>query len=153
MVLLLAHAVVRLSPRAIDVVAADLGVFEWLALVGFVGFMAYTEGYRAFQRAFSPRVVARAACLAERPVWWHALLAPLFCMGFFHATRKRVVVTWILTAAIVLLVVLVRQLPMPWRGFVDAGVVVALTWGTLAILVFAVRALLGLRPNTSPDLP
>lgn len=153
MVLLLTHAVVRLSPRALEVVRADLGLFEWAALVAFVGSIAYTEGYRAFQRAFSPRVVARAACLAQRPVWWHAILAPAFCMGFFHATRKRVVVTWILTAAIVLLIVLVRQLPMPWRGFVDAGVVVALTWGVLAILVFAARALLGRRPATSPDLP
>ena len=56
-------------------------------------------------------------------------------------------VTWILTAAIVLLVVLVRQLPMPWRGFVDAGVVVALTWGTLAILVFAAARSAGASPE------
>ena len=152
-VALLAQAVMRLSPRAIEVLQSDLSVAQWVMLIGCIGFFAYTEGYKAFQKAFSPRVVARAVHLASRPVWWHVVLAPAFCMGFFHATRKRIIVSWILTAAIVLLILLVRLMPMPWRGFVDAGVVVALSWGLVAILWFAARAAFGHPPSKSPDLP
>ena len=152
-VFLLANAVARLAPRALESIRSDLGVVEWIALIACVVGLAYTEGYKAFQKAFSPRVVARAVQLSRRPVWWHALLAPAFCMGFFYATRKRMIVTWVLTLSIIALILLVRLLPMPWRGFVDAGVVVALSWGIAAILFFAARAALGIVPTVDPDLP
>ena len=152
-VLLLGNAVYRLAPRALEATRADLSTFEWVAFAAIVGFLAYTEGYKAFQLAFSPRVVARATYLARHPVWWHVVLAPAFCMGYFHARRKRMLVTWILTAGIIALIVLVRRLPMPWRGFIDAGVVIALSWGMLAILYFAFRALMGVPPPVPPDLP
>jgi hypothetical protein len=54
---------------------------------------------------------------------------------------------------IVALVLLVRQLPQPWRGIVDAGVVVGLTWGALAITYFTVRALQGAAMPVPPDVP
>ncbi len=151
--LLLFNAVFRLSDLAVAPIRQGLSPAGWGIYLSLVFFLAYTEGYRAFQLGFSPRVVARAVHLARRPVWWHALLAPAYCMGFFHATRKRKLVAWGLTAGVIGLIVLVRALPDFWRGSVDAGVVVALTWGMAVIVVHAARAAMGYPPAVSPDLP
>ncbi|MGF1448267.1 MAG: hypothetical protein ACFB20_02490 [Opitutales bacterium] len=126
--------------------------YHWAFLVPWVLFMGMSEGYRGFQQAFSPRVVARAKYLASHPSVARVLLAPLFCMGFFHATKKRRIVAFCLTGGILVLVLLVRLLPQPWRGLVDVGVVVGLGWGLAAMLVFAVQALTG--PfDVSPETP
>jgi hypothetical protein len=62
-------------------------------------------------------------------------------MALFHAKRKNLILAWGLLVAIVLVVILVRQLPQPWRGIVDAGVVVGLVWGGISIVVIFVHAL------------
>ena len=108
--------------------------YHWLVGVVNVIFMAYCEGYKGFQQAFSPRVAARARYLEERPHWLRTLLAPLFVMGFFHATKRRLIVTYSLTIGIVILILLFRQLPQPWHGVLDAGVVIGLAWGSIATL-------------------
>jgi hypothetical protein len=102
--------------------------------------MLVAEGYRGFQQNFSPRVAARARHLASHPTPLRVALAPLFLMGFFGATRRRKITTWCLTLGIFLLVVAVRRLEQPWRGVVDVGVVLGLSWGLVALLVFALRA-------------
>jgi hypothetical protein len=114
--------------------------------------MAYFEGYRGFQLRFSPRAVVRAQTLGQAP-WWCRLLAPLYCMGMVHATRRRLAGTWGMIAGIVMMVLLIRWLPQPWRGAVDAGVVVGLSWGVLSILDQTRRALLGQAAGIDPDLP
>ena len=38
------------------------------------------------------------------------------------------------------LVALVRRLDQPWRGIIDAGVVVGLAWGLAALWIFTARA-------------
>jgi hypothetical protein len=119
----------------------------WLVAIG------YAEGYRGFQQRFSPRTVARALCLAERPRPLHVALAPLFCMALFHTTRRRLYATWGLVAGIVALVMLVRRLPPIYRAIVDGGVACALAWGTLAMLVYLVRGLAGASMPISADLP
>ena len=108
-------------------------------LVGNVVFMAHSEGYKGFQKAFSPRVAARTHYLAAHPHWLRTLFAPLFCMGFFHATRKRMIVSYTLTVVLVGVILAVRQLDQPWRGIIDAGVVVGLAWGLVAYWVFTAR--------------
>ncbi|MDD3610234.1 MAG: hypothetical protein PHI49_10845 [Halothiobacillaceae bacterium] len=151
--LLLAWAIVRLSERAWEGWQYDFGWMHWVLFAGWMVFMVYGEGYRGFQKAFSPRVVARAAYLRANPNPLHVLLAPLFCMGFIHATRKRRIVSFSVTGGVVLLVLLVSLLPQPWRGIIDAGVVAGLSYGLLAIGAFALSALLG-RPPTHPhDAP
>lgn len=60
--------------------------------------------------------------------------------------------SWVLLAAMVGLVVLVRQLPQV-RGFLDAGVVVGVAWGAAAVLVIAWRALRGRPPAVPLELP
>lgn len=151
---LLLNAAGRLLPLAIEGLTAHaIDPWQWALTVGWVGTMAWSEGYRGFQRGFSPRVVARAIHLARHPRALHVALAPLFCMGLIHASKRRLIASWILVVAIVAMVAAVRFLPQPWRGIVDAGVVVGLGWGLLATLAFAVRALLGRPPRVPLELP
>ena len=63
------------------------------------------------------------------------LLAPLFCAGYFGATVRLRRAVWIGTVLILLAVLLFNQLPQPWRGILDAGVLVGLVWGTTALAV------------------
>lgn len=147
----------RASYRMALVVAElDVGALTLLHLVMgavWIGVMAYAEGYRAMQRQFAPRVVKRAFWLARanRPVL--GLLAPAFCMGLVHASRRRLIVSWSILAMIVALIVGVRMLAQPWRGLVDAGVVVGLGWGIVAIVFYTVRALKGRGLPGDLDLP
>lgn len=138
--LLLGAAVYRLTPWAVDAFSYSLTLSQWVLLVGFSLFMLVGEGYRGFQKNFSPRVVARARHLAGHPTPVRVLLAPLFLMGFFGATRRRKVTSWSLTTGIVLLVLGVRRLAQPWRGIIDLGVVLGLAWGLVALFGFAYQA-------------
>ncbi|MCH9672322.1 MAG: hypothetical protein K0U93_12815 [Gammaproteobacteria bacterium] len=136
-VILLAYAVGRLA--AITVESFDT-VWDWRvwAVMGINGaFMLYSEGYRGFQQAFSPRVVARARHIFEHPTIASVLLAPLFCMGYFNATRRRLITSYLLTVFIILCIVAFQYLDQPWRGALDAGVVLGLSWGVISILAFA----------------
>jgi hypothetical protein len=144
--------VFRLTPFAVDAIQAGLAPFQWGALFGNVIFMGYTNGYRVFQRQFSPRVVARAWALRAEPTPARVLFAPFFCMAYFGAVAKRQRIAWGVTIGVVILVLLVRTLAQPWRGIVDAGVVVSLAWAVFAILGFAARAVGGTPPAVSPDL-
>ncbi len=151
--LLLGSAVYRLLLLAIDAFSYSFQWNHWLALAAIVLLMAYSEGYRAFQKGFSPRVAARALYLKMHPRPLHAALAPLFCMGFLHTTPRRQITSISVTAGIIALVLLVRLLPQPWRGIVDAGVVVGLLWGLVSLGVFALRAFLAEEFPFSPELP
>jgi hypothetical protein len=74
-------------------------------------------------------------------------------MGFFHATHRRMITSYTLTGGIVVLIILVRMTPQPWRGIIDLGVVLGLVWGMLAIVLFAIRALASRRFDFATDLP
>jgi len=95
--LLLSSAIFRLARVAAEAFSHPFDWRHWTALVALLLFMGYAEGYRGFQQRFSPRVAARARYLRERPNLFRSALAPLFCMGFFHATRRRKIVTLSLT--------------------------------------------------------
>ena len=152
-VIVLGEAVARLLRFAWSILRErDLGPWEITFSIAFLAFILYTEGYRGFQKAFSPRTVARAVHLAHHPRPLAVLLAPLYCMALFGATRKRLVVSWVLVAGIVALVLLVRLLPPTYRALVDAGVGSALLWGTGSILVYAVQALRGRPMPVAPDV-
>ncbi|MEZ0372320.1 MAG: hypothetical protein ACAI44_24740, partial [Candidatus Sericytochromatia bacterium] len=125
---------------------------DWATLTGWTAFMAYSEGYRGFQKQFSPRFAARTRWLLEHADWPQTLLAPLFCMGFFGTTRKRKAVAYGLTAGIVLLVILIRLLPQPWRGIVDAGVLIGLLWGLVSVLIFSWLALFRNQVTIDPEV-
>ena len=138
----LVYAVVRLS----NVVVAGFDVaWDWhhvsVAIANAV-FMAFSEGFRGFQQGFSPRVAARLKCLLEHPSPRRVVLAPLYAMGYFEATRRRLIGVYALTAGIVVLVFVVHLLPQPWRAALDIGVVIGLSWGIVSTLGCAWRALL-----------
>lgn len=136
-----AFAIWRLSRYTIDALEMPLNGVQWMLLVANVLFMAWSEGYKGFQLKFSPRAAARALYLYRTPVGWQTrLFAPLFCFGYFGAVRRVRIVTWSLTAGIVVLVLLVHQLDQPWRGIIDAGVVVGLSWGIVSLLICYIRA-------------
>jgi hypothetical protein len=133
------YAIVRLAAHVIGALAVGLDVLQWLALMVNVVFLAWSEGYRGFQLKFSPRVAARALYLWRTPTpLITRLVAPLFCIGYFDASRRTKTVAWAGTTGIVILVLLVHRLDQPWRGIVDAGVVVGLSWGLTSLVVMAV---------------
>ena len=150
---LLGYAVWRLAGVAAAAWNHDFHVHHWLVLAAHVAFMAWSEGYRGFQQSFSPRLVARAKYLMAHPRPAHVLLAPLFCMGYFHTTRRRMISVYALTVFIVVLIVAVRWLPQPWRGIVDAGVVVGLTWGLVSMGAFTLKALTAGDYPYAPEVP
>lgn len=152
--LLVAQGILRLYPLAIEpVIEGSLTTFQWVCYLGWVVFNTFVEGYRGFQKGFSPRVVVRALELAKRPRAWLLILAPLYCMGLVHATRRRLIASWGLLIGIVSIVMLVRNLDQPWRGIVDGGVVAGLTYGLIVLAVCLVRGLAGHAVHVDPDLP
>lgn len=151
--LLLGFAIYRLTPIALEIFQQPLTWYHWAVLIAWTLFMAFGEGYRGFQQAFSPRVAARARYLMQNPAPLHVLLAPLFCMGFIHATRKRKIVSTVLTLGIIALVLVVGLLSQPWRGIIDLGVVVGLTWGLVSLLAFSLKALTAAQYDHPPEVP
>jgi hypothetical protein len=150
---ILLNAMIRLSPLVLELVEEPLSPVELLALVVWVALMAVAEGYRGFHRQFSPRVVARAQHLAAHPRPWLIALAPLYCIGLVYATRRRLLTSWILTLSIIAIVIAVRRVAQPWRGIIDAGVVVGLGIGVLSIAYFVGRAIRGHAMPVPPDVP
>jgi hypothetical protein len=137
---LLISACIRLWPKAVDAFSHPFAWYHWASLVVFVLGMAYAEGYKGFQKAFSPRTAARARHVRENPIIGHVILAPFFCMGYFHATKRRKITSVSLTLGIIVLIVLVSFVPQPWRGIIDAGVVVGLVWGIVSLILFSIQA-------------
>lgn len=150
----LLYAIVRLFSVTID--AYDNFPFywyHWVTLAVVVVFMAHSEGYEGFQRNFSPRVVSRAWFLYHNPRPILIALAPLFLAGYIHINPVRRRNILLLTLGIVVLIVLIRYLPQPWRGIVDAGVVVGLTWGLVSMVVHGIRVLGSRSFAYSPEIP
>lgn len=116
-------------------------------------FMAWSEGWRGFQRSFSPRVGARLKWLRENPSTVRVVFAPLFAMGYFGATRERLIGIYALTAGIGVLIAVVHLLPQPWRAALDIGVVLGLTWGIVSTLACACRAQRGNTSDVAADVP
>lgn len=137
--LLLLVAIVRLSVFALDSLALPWHAGHWAALVINLLFMAWCEGYRGFQCSYSPRLAARAHHLLRHATPAQTWFAPLVCMGFMSAPRRRMLGAWLLTLAIIVIVLIYRALPQPWRGILDAGVVVGLLWGVAATLYWVAR--------------
>jgi hypothetical protein len=74
-------------------------------------------------------------------------------MGLFHATKKRMIVSWGVSLGVGGIVYAVKRLPYPWRNIVDAGVVVGLTWGSVSIVLHYIKALVTGAAPADPALP
>ncbi len=151
--LLLGSAIFRITPLALSAFSIPFQWYHWLAWTIIIAGMAHAEGYRGFQLHFSPRVAARALYLREHPRSLHIIFAPLFCMGYFHATRRRQIISITLTAGIIVLVLAVHMVPQPWRGIIDAGVVIGLAWGVVSLFWFCIKAFTNGTGDCSPEVP
>ena len=150
---LLGSAIYRLAPRAQEAIEMGLDTLQWICLIGFALFMMMAEGYRGFQKKFSPRTAARVRYLRDHPSLLRGLLAPFFCMGYFHATKKTQITATVLTVGIIMLIILVSFCPQPWRGIIDFGVVLGLSWGLISFLIFTAKALTQESFPHSPETP
>ncbi|HKP60227.1 MAG TPA: hypothetical protein VJV78_26060 [Polyangiales bacterium] len=134
------EAIYRLGVRAHTTLHGELDARETWLLGASVALFAYAEGYRALHGRFVPHVVARAAQLSAAPQSLRGwLIAPLYVLCLVQAHRSSQRRAWLSVILIVLAVLIVRALPEPWRGIIDAGVAAALSIG-LASLVFATAA-------------
>lgn len=150
---LLSRSLIPLASEAARALSSDLTWVHWVFVLSWVPFMAWSEGYRGFHTRFAPRTAARAAWLAENPTPLRVLLAPLICLALLHVRRSTLIARVILITAIVGVIVSVRLLPFPWRGLIDAGVVVGLGWGALSVVWFGGQALRGNPPDYDLSLP
>jgi len=149
----LGKAIYRMSFIVVDELSTSLTLIQWVALIGYVFFMIYFEGFKGFQKKYSPRTAARVKYLYDHPNWLRDILAPFFCMGYFHANRKTKIKAYVLTVGIMLLVMLVSHCPSPWRGIIDLGVILGLSWGLVAFWIFSYQALFGKNFTHSPETP
>ncbi len=150
---ILGFAIFRMLGHVIEGFQQPLNVTHYAVMIPWLFFMLYSEGYKGFQKGYSPRVAARANYLREHSTFVRAIFAPLFCMGFFHSTKKRKIVIWILLTGITLLVVLFQYISQPWRGVLDLGVVLGLTWGVVATLIFFFKYWFGDASAADPEIP
>ena len=76
-------------------------------------------------------------------------------MALFHATKKRMTISWSVSVGVALVVASVKRLSYPWRNIVDAGVVIGLTWGLISILGgYIISFVTGIAPiDVNPALP
>lgn len=153
--MILLKSVKRIVPIAMEPFRATMETpltpFQLGSYIAMCVWFAYVEGYKGFQKKFSPLVVARSFTPSK---FHHVLLGPFYSMGLFHAKKKRVIVSWSVTLGVAAIVALVKKLPYPWRNIVDAGVVVGLTWGTISIGIQWLQIILcGKISTTDPALP
>lgn len=133
---ILGSALFRLYPRTVEGFSYQWHWYHWVVCVGFFLFMVYSEVWRGFHQRFSPTVAARLKYLSQdgRPL--DRLLAPLFGMGYFHATRRRKITSFGVTSGVIILIILVHFIPQPWRGIVDIGVIGGLALGVVDVWYF-----------------
>lgn len=159
---ILTKAIFRVLPIALEPLGAEasfaLSPIQWSLYALSCLFFAYAEGYKGFHKKFAPLVVKRSFTLVigtrqgNNPI--NFLLAPLYSMGLWGATTKRLIVSWGVTTGVAMVVALVKRLPAAPRCILDAGVVVGLTIGSASILYHFVASLLtGKLPNVDACLP
>jgi hypothetical protein len=74
-------------------------------------------------------------------------------MALVEATRRRLIINWLLVLGITALIMILRRTPQPYRGIVDGGVVVGLVWGTLATAWYLGLMVRGKLGSVNPELP
>jgi len=139
--------------RAEEALLSGLSTYQWVILVIYALFMLYFEGYKGFQKKFSPRTAARVHYLYLNPRPLHVLLAPFFCMGYFHAKRKVRIAAIAISLLILGVIFLMEFCPQPWRGIIDVGVILGLSYGLLSFGCFLVKVFTTKDHGISPEVP
>lgn len=139
--LLLGWAVLRLSPYTVEAIQSGLSTTQWLVLIIWSVFMLISEGHQGIGKGLAPRVAERALHVRQKGDWLEVILAPLYCFGYFRASKKRLIISYAAITLIICAVVIVHQFAQPWRGIVDAGVVLGLVYGGIAVASRSAKAL------------
>mmetsp|Transcript_2741 Transcript_2741/g.7329 ORF Transcript_2741/g.7329 Transcript_2741/m.7329 type:complete len:287 (-) Transcript_2741:1486-2346(-) len=159
---ILAKAITRVMPIALEPFKAGSALvfspLQWSLYAASCLLFAYAEGYKGFHLKFAPLCVKRSFTLligtpqGNNPL--HYLFAPLYSMGLFQATKKRMTVSWCVSLGVASVVAVVKRLPAAPRCILDAGVVVGLTLGSASILYHYARSILtGKLPDIDACLP
>jgi hypothetical protein len=128
---IIGSGIIRVLPKAIDAFQVNLNLLQWVVLILWILFMIAGEGYRGFQKQFSPRFAARMWHLTQHgrtPDLW---LAPFFCIGYYGSSRRRIISSWSLTAGVTIIILIVIHIVQPWRGIIDCGVLAGLVYGLI----------------------
>ena len=134
--ILLAEASVRLGERALHTMHAGLSLPQWALMVISIAVFGYLEGYRVLHCRFFPHVLVRASELAHREKRARDYLsAPFYVVSLVQAGKRSQQRAWVGASLIVGAIFLVRALPEPYRGIIDAGVAVALTIGLGSLIL------------------
>ena len=149
---LVIFAMVRLSAHTVEAFDQPFTLVQWFVLLVSLVFMAYSEGYKGFQKSYSPRFAARVHYLSSQANGLQLVLAPLFCMGFFNAPKRRIISSVLLSSMIVTFVLLFKLVPQPWRGILDAGVVLGLIWGLITTALCCYQAFMTSKPIADPEV-
>ena len=149
----LLFAVFRLAQHSWVALQMPLGWLEYSVLLINTLFMAYSEGYKGFHLSFAPRFAARVKYVYQQGQGVQLWLSPLFCFGYFGTTKAKQVVAFALTILLICVIVLMGYMPQPWRGVVDAGVVVGLSIGVLSMLYWLLQEYKQLAYLHSPEVP
>lgn len=149
---LLLFAIVRLSMVVAEGADVPWDWRHWAVAAANAAFMAWSEGYRGFQLRFSPRSAARVKWLLHHASGLSTVLAPVFAMGYFNATPRRMVGVYGLTVFVVGAIVVVHALPQPWRAALDIGVIIGLAWGVASFLWSLKRTFAAPGFPVSPEL-
>lgn len=152
-ILLVGKSCQSLFSRAEEALRNGLEPYQWIILVCYALFMLYFEGYRGFQKKFSPRTAARVHYLYSHPKPLHVALAPFFCMGYFYATKKVRIAAIAISTLILCVIFFMRYCPQPWRGIIDVGVILGLSYGLLSFLCFIVKVFTNKDHGHSPETP
>lgn len=151
-VAILAFALCRVLAPAISINYLDLTGVQQFIMIPYLMAMMGIKGYLAFQRTFAPRIAARAKYLVSTDRIMPLVLAPLFCFGFFMTYRKRMIVSYGILLFVVMVVLIMRHVPQPWRGMVDLGVVAGLSWGITSVVVYGIIAAVSPSFDRSPEV-
>ena len=137
--LILLHGITCVYPYVVTLDFSKMFWYHYLSLIISIIFLGYAEGYKGFQLSFSPRVAQRLKLVFKNPSFVNVVLSPLFCMGFFGISKKRMKITYILTITIIFLIIIIERISEPWRGIIDTGVLVGLCWGLLSFWFFCLK--------------
>ena len=137
--LILLHGITCVYPYVVTLDFSKMFWYHYLSLIISIIFLGYAEGYKGFQLSFSPRVAQRLKLVFKNPSFVNVALSPLFCMGFFGISKKRMKITYILTITIIFLIIIIERISEPWRGIIDTGVLVGLSWGLLSFWFFCLK--------------
>ena len=135
-------AIYRLYPHVQESISYEFSILNWIVLVLYLIVMIVGKGYFALHRGFVPRVINRSELLVENGNLLDRLFAPLYCMGFFKAPKKRLIISYSMLLLIITFIASASKISQPWRGIIDLGVVIGLSLGILSLVILGFKKLI-----------